>query len=100
MRVMVAVKATRSSEAGIMPSEKLLADMGNYAEHSVMRSWAPQRSIPRERSTMTASHNHVPLREGRNEASSLSGARKRPRLSAGGRTLSMASSFAVGSART
>jgi len=75
-------------------------DMRNYAEHSVMRSWAPQRSVPRETSTSTTSHNHVPLREGRSEASSLSGAWKRPRLSAGGTTLSMASSFAVGSART
>src|SRR5688572_30582568 len=28
MRVMVIVKATRNSEAGLMPSEKLLADMG------------------------------------------------------------------------
>lgn len=30
MRVMVIVKATRNSEAGIMPSEKLLADMGSF----------------------------------------------------------------------
>jgi hypothetical protein len=32
MRVMVIVKATRSSEAGKMPSEKLLADMGRFNE--------------------------------------------------------------------
>jgi hypothetical protein len=32
MRVMVIVKATRSSEAGVMPSEKLLADMGTAQE--------------------------------------------------------------------
>lgn len=32
MRVMVMVKATKSSEAGIMPSEKLLADMGRFNE--------------------------------------------------------------------
>lgn len=30
MRVMVIVKATKNSEAGVMPSEKLLADMGKY----------------------------------------------------------------------
>ena len=32
MRVMVIVKATKSSEAGVMPSEKLLADMGKFNE--------------------------------------------------------------------
>ena len=32
MRVMVIVKASKSSEAGIMPSEKLLADMGKFNE--------------------------------------------------------------------
>lgn len=32
MRVMVMVKATRSSEAGEMPSERLLTEMGNYNE--------------------------------------------------------------------
>jgi predicted 3-demethylubiquinone-9 3-methyltransferase (glyoxalase superfamily) len=35
MRVMVIVKATRSSEAGAMPSEQLLADMGKYNEELV-----------------------------------------------------------------
>jgi hypothetical protein len=35
MRVMVIVKATKSSEAGQMPSEKLLADMGKYNEELV-----------------------------------------------------------------
>ena len=35
MRVMVIVKATKSSEAGAMPSEKLLADMGKYNEELV-----------------------------------------------------------------
>jgi hypothetical protein len=29
---MVMVKATKKSEAGLMPSEKLLADMGNFNE--------------------------------------------------------------------
>ena len=32
MRLMVIVKATKDSEAGVMPSEKLLAEMGNYNE--------------------------------------------------------------------
>ena len=35
MRVMVIVKATKKSEAGEMPSEQLLADMGKYNEELV-----------------------------------------------------------------
>ena len=35
MRVMVIVKATKNSEAGVMPEEKLLADMGKYNEELV-----------------------------------------------------------------
>ena len=35
MRVIVMVKATRNSEAGKMPSEKLLSDMGKYNEELV-----------------------------------------------------------------
>jgi len=35
MRVMVIVKANRESEAGQMPSEKLLTDMGKYNEELV-----------------------------------------------------------------
>ena len=35
MRVMVIVKADKDSEAGKMPSEKILADMGNYNEELV-----------------------------------------------------------------
>lgn len=35
MRVMVMVKATRSSEAGEMPSEQLLTDMGKFNEELV-----------------------------------------------------------------
>jgi hypothetical protein len=38
MRVMVIVKATKNSEAGVMPSEKLLADMGKYNEQLVKAS--------------------------------------------------------------
>lgn len=35
MRVMVIVKANADSEAGVMPSEKMLADMGNFNEELV-----------------------------------------------------------------
>jgi len=35
MRVMVIVKANKDSEAGIMPSEQLLAEMGNFNEQLV-----------------------------------------------------------------
>ena len=35
MRVMVIVKASKESEAGRMPSEELLRDMGNYNEQLV-----------------------------------------------------------------
>jgi hypothetical protein len=35
MKVMVLVKATKSSEAGVMPTPKLLADMGKFNEELV-----------------------------------------------------------------
>src|SRR5688572_25503282 len=35
MRVMVLVKATEESEAGVMPSEELLTEMGNFNEELV-----------------------------------------------------------------
>jgi hypothetical protein len=35
MRVMVLVKANKDSEAGVMPSEELLTQMGNYNEELV-----------------------------------------------------------------
>ena len=35
MRVMVMVKATKDSEAGVMPSEQLLAEMGKFNEELV-----------------------------------------------------------------
>lgn len=35
MRVMVMVKATKDSEAGVMPDEQLLGDMGRYNEELV-----------------------------------------------------------------
>src|SRR6202163_3777775 len=35
MRFMIIVRADRNTEAGVMPSEKLLADMGKYNEELV-----------------------------------------------------------------
>ncbi len=35
MRVMVLIKATKDSEAGVMPSERLLTEMGNFNEELV-----------------------------------------------------------------
>jgi hypothetical protein len=35
MRVMVVVKASKESEAGEMPSEQVLAEMGNFNEQLV-----------------------------------------------------------------
>jgi len=35
MRVMVIIKATKDSEAGVMPSERLLTEMGNFNEELV-----------------------------------------------------------------
>ncbi|HMJ10260.1 MAG TPA: YciI family protein [Polyangiaceae bacterium] len=35
MKVMVIVKATKNSEAGVMPSEKLLSEMGKFNEELV-----------------------------------------------------------------
>lgn len=35
MRVMVMVKATKNSEAGVMPSEELIREMGKYNEELV-----------------------------------------------------------------
>ena len=35
MRVMVIIKATKDSEAGVMPSQELLAAMGNFNEELV-----------------------------------------------------------------
>jgi hypothetical protein len=35
MRVMVLIKATRESEAGVLPDEKLLTEMGAYNEKLV-----------------------------------------------------------------
>ena len=39
MRFIVMVKATKESESGIMPSERLLADMGRLNEELVAGFW-------------------------------------------------------------
>ena len=39
MRVMVLVKATKDSEAGVMPSTELLAAMGQYNEELVKEGY-------------------------------------------------------------
>ena len=38
MKVMVLVKASRDSEAGVMPSKQLLTEMGKYNEELVKAS--------------------------------------------------------------
>ena len=39
MKVMVIVKATKDSEAGVMPSQQLLAEMGKFNEELVAGFW-------------------------------------------------------------
>ena len=41
MKVMVLVKATADSEAGVMPSEQLMTDMGNFNEELVKAGIMP-----------------------------------------------------------
>jgi hypothetical protein len=64
MRVMVMVKATTNSEAGVMPSEKLLREMGTFNEELVQAG------------VMLAGEGLHPSRKG-----------KRVRFSAGRRTV-------------
>ncbi len=45
MRFMVIVKATEDSEAGVMPSEKLLAAMGKYNEELVKEFSGAKRTV-------------------------------------------------------
>ena len=74
-------------------------DLRKYAARVVMRSCTPRRPSSERETTAAGPHNQGLVREGRSEAISLSAARKRPRRRPGGSTASMASSFAVGSAR-
>jgi hypothetical protein len=41
MRVMVLIKATEESEAGVMPSQELLTEMGNFNEELVKAGVMP-----------------------------------------------------------
>lgn len=41
MRFMVMVKATADSEAGVMPSEQMLAEMGQFNEELVKAGSSP-----------------------------------------------------------
>ena len=53
MRFMIIVKASKDSEAGIMPSEKLLAEMGKFNEELSKAGccWRPKDSkrVPKAR---------------------------------------------------
>jgi hypothetical protein len=49
MRVMVFVKATKESEAGMMPDEKVIADMGRFKEELVMAGRRPSSTAPSPR---------------------------------------------------
>jgi hypothetical protein len=40
MRFMVIVEATKSSEAGVLPSEELLTAMGKYNKELIMKRFA------------------------------------------------------------
>ncbi len=84
------------------PMLSLLArslEFGFYAERTVMRSCERNGAPARGEDGRTTPHNQRPFRVGLSDSSSLSGARKRPRRRFGGSTFSMASSFALGSAR-
>jgi hypothetical protein len=39
MRFMIIVRADKNTEAGVMPSEKLLTDMGKYNEELGRPAW-------------------------------------------------------------
>ena len=43
MRFMILVKATRDSEAGVMPSETLFAEMGRFNEEQIGRASCRER---------------------------------------------------------
>jgi hypothetical protein len=80
MKVAVFVKATRSSEAGTLPSEQLLADMGKYNEALV------NAGIMKSGEGLNAAKADLLRRAGRNaEATSayeisLSPARQEPEI--------------------
>ena len=49
MRFMIIVKASKDSEAGVMPSEKLLAEMGKFNEELVERRYLARWGRPSRR---------------------------------------------------
>ena len=48
MRVMVLIKADRHTEAGVMPTEQLLADMGRWLNNWVMQYVEPSPELASE----------------------------------------------------
>jgi len=61
MRFMVIVKASKNSEAGVMPSEKLLTEMGKYNEElakaGVLLSGEGFKPVRRERGSSSPEIN-------------------------------------------
>ena len=61
MRFMVIVKATKSSEAGVLPSEELLTAMGKYNEEltkaGVMLAGEGLTRVRRERASDSSARN-------------------------------------------
>ena len=62
MRFMIIVKATRESEAGVMPSENLLTEMGKFNEKLVQAGvmLAGEGLAPRAAAPMSAASFTVP----------------------------------------
>ena len=52
MKVMVIVKATKESEAGVMPDEKTITEMGKFKEKlvqsGVMLAWSKLKALLRD----------------------------------------------------
>ena len=47
MKVMVIVKATKESEAGVMPDEKTITEMGKFKEKLVL-AWSKLKALLRD----------------------------------------------------
>jgi hypothetical protein len=63
MRFMIIVKASKDSEAGVMPSEKLLAEMGRFNEgagerRDLARWGRPSCELKRSTSKVFGKHAH------------------------------------------
>ena len=60
MRVMVIIKANADSEAGVMPSEEVLAEMGKFNEELVNAGiWIEARTAPARRSKVARDCNRA-----------------------------------------